>query len=194
MSRHQHCPQSFPWLWLRSVIRASLLPGTLATGSCSSRAGPPCAPCPWEGCPEHRASDCQEWRTLLRHTGRQVPAQARPVRQVRRGQQDTSEPVPVGKVRPQPKGEVLVLLSSEEPYPELPQWLRSSAEILLAEVCWADRLVTRQGSRGTRPVMSRSSMPYNAQCSAECRINVHCCSLPQQPKESCCCPYNPKSC
>lgn len=91
-------------------------------------------------CPERRASDCQEWCTLLCHTGRQVPAQACPMRQVRRGQQDTSEPVPVGKVRPQPKGEVLVLLSSEEPYPELPQWLRSSAEIILAKVCWAGYL------------------------------------------------------
>lgn len=70
--------------------------------------------------PEHRASDCQERCTLLHHTGRQVPAQACPVGQVRRGQQDTGEPVPVGKVRPQPKGEVLALLSSEESCPELP--------------------------------------------------------------------------
>lgn len=99
-----------------------------------------------KGWPEHRASDCQEWRTLLRHTGRQVPAQACPVGQVRGGQQDPGEPVPVGKVRPQPKGEVLVLLSSEEPYPELPQGLSSSAEILLRKVCWAGHLVTRQDS------------------------------------------------
>lgn len=99
-----------------------------------------------KGCPERRASDCQEWRTLLRHTGRQVPAQACPVGQVRGGQQDPGEPVPVGKVKPQPKGEVLVLLSSEEPYPELPQGLSSSAEILLTKVCWAGHLVTRQDS------------------------------------------------
>lgn len=65
--------------------------------------------------------------------------------QVRRGQQDTGEPVPVGKVRPQPQGEVLVLLSPEEPYPELLQWLSSSAQILLAKVCWAGHLVTGQG-------------------------------------------------
>lgn len=77
---------------------------------------------------------------LLCHTGRQLPAQACPVGQVRRGQQDTGQPVPVGKVRPQPKGEVLVLLSSEEPCPELPRWLSCSAEILQAEVCWAGHL------------------------------------------------------
>lgn len=62
------------------------------------------------------ASDGQERRTLFGHAGRQVPAQARPVGQVRRGQQDAGQPVPVGRgMRPQQKAEVSALLSSAEP-------------------------------------------------------------------------------
>lgn len=68
-----------------------------------------------EGCLQHRGSDGQEWGVLLGHTGRQVPAQSCPVGQVRRGQQDTGEPVPVGReARWQQKAEVLVLFSSVE--------------------------------------------------------------------------------
>lgn len=58
---------------------------------------PACYPACREGCPQHRGSDGQERSALLGHAGRQVPAQSCPMGQVRRGQQDTGEPVPVGR-------------------------------------------------------------------------------------------------
>lgn len=101
--RYRPSAKSVPGLWLHSgsAVRASTClpaaPWARTEPGCWVWV-PSCSPAGREGCVcGTQPSDGQERHALLAHAGGQLPAQPRSMGRVRRGQQDTGEPVPVGR-------------------------------------------------------------------------------------------------